>query len=171
MKSNEVFIFTFVLLITTLRPLVILFWYFIRSNKSTADRIILLSLNDKPAYVEQQKKREFKGNIVSFLTDFVLVIAACYCGILTISSEFSFTKKLILDMMWQFPLHFLVLEFLYYWYHRLQHQYKFLYKFHLYHHKSIITNPETATSFNIIDRVGLTPLFIIPFFHYITNNK
>jgi len=64
-------------------------------------------------------------------------------------------------LLWQIIFHATLVEFIYYWWHRALH-FQWLYKkYHQYHHKSINTEPTTALSFEIFERVSYTFLFAI----------
>lgn len=60
--------------------------------------------------------------------------------------------------------HMFLVEPIYYFYHRLLHT-KWLYRHHhLYHHKSILTEPTTSMSFTLSERFSYTLLFSLPGF-------
>jgi len=63
------------------------------------------------------------------------------------------------SFLWMFLIHITVVEFLYYWLHRLLHV-KWVYKmYHQYHHASINTEAKTCLSFEIGERLSYTALF------------
>jgi len=64
--------------------------------------------------------------------------------------------------LWYLALHAIVVEFLYYWWHRILHVQWVYKRWHQYHHKSINTEPTTALSFEIGERISYTLLFAIP---------
>jgi len=56
---------------------------------------------------------------------------------------------------------FILVDFIYYWYHRLSHKVKFLWAFHLIHHSSLYMNLTVSYRLNWFS-VILTPLFYAP---------
>ena len=62
---------------------------------------------------------------------------------------------------WVFVLCFILVDFIYYWYHRFSHKVKFLWAFHLIHHSSLYINLTVSYRLNWFS-VILTPLFYAP---------
>jgi sterol desaturase/sphingolipid hydroxylase (fatty acid hydroxylase superfamily) len=60
-----------------------------------------------------------------------------------------------------FILTFFVIDFLYYWYHRISHHVKFFWAFHLVHHSSPWMNLTTSYRLNWFSAL-VSPLFFIP---------
>lgn len=56
---------------------------------------------------------------------------------------------------------FLLVDLIYYWYHRLSHRYRFLWAFHFTHHTGQQFNLLTAYRLNWFSFI-ITPLFVIP---------
>jgi sterol desaturase/sphingolipid hydroxylase (fatty acid hydroxylase superfamily) len=60
-----------------------------------------------------------------------------------------------------FVLSFVLVDFIYYWYHRLSHKIKFLWAFHLVHHSSLFMNLTVAYRLNWLSAL-LTPFVVAP---------
>ena len=60
-----------------------------------------------------------------------------------------------------FILTFIVVDFVYYWYHRFSHKVKFLWAFHLIHHSSIFFNLTVAYRLNWLNSL-LSPFILVP---------
>ncbi|WP_339666149.1 sterol desaturase family protein, partial [Maribacter arcticus] len=58
-------------------------------------------------------------------------------------------------------LSFVLVDFIYYWYHRLSHKIKFLWAFHLVHHSSLFMNLTVAYRLNWLSAL-LTPFVVAP---------
>lgn len=56
---------------------------------------------------------------------------------------------------------FLVVDFVYYWYHRFSHRIKFLWAFHLIHHSSMFMNLTVAYRLNWLNAL-ITPFVLAP---------
>ena len=65
------------------------------------------------------------------------------------------------ENVWVFILTFVVVDFIYYWFHRLSHIWKPLWAFHLIHHSSLWMNLTTAYRLNWLSAL-ISPLFFIP---------
>ncbi|MCL6220381.1 sterol desaturase family protein [Zunongwangia pacifica] len=62
---------------------------------------------------------------------------------------------------WVFVSCFILVDFVYYWYHRLSHKIKFLWAFHLIHHSSLYMNLTVSYRLNWLSTV-LTPFIYAP---------
>lgn len=112
-------------------------------------------ITKRPAITDAQLERESVW-VYGYFYDFVVFIAGYYLGV------FRDMPFFVSDSItWYFIFHATVVEFLYYWFHRLLHV-SWVYKnFHQYHHKSINTEPTTGLSFEIVERLSYTALFSI----------
>ncbi|MEH6682495.1 MAG: sterol desaturase family protein [Sediminicola sp.] len=63
--------------------------------------------------------------------------------------------------VWTFMFSFLVVDFVYYWYHRFSHRIKFLWAFHLIHHSSMFMNLTVAYRLNWMNAL-ITPFVLAP---------
>tara|TARA_R110000868_G_scaffold779_2_gene5753 strand:+ start:4650 stop:5435 length:786 start_codon:yes stop_codon:yes gene_type:complete len=80
-------------------------------------------------------------------------------GILTFFSKYSiFNFSFSLEI---FIISFLLVDFIYYWYHRLSHDIKLLWAFHLVHHSSIFMNLTVSYRLNWLSAI-ITPFVVAP---------
>lgn len=109
----------------------------------------------KPQITEKQIDREAVWPN-GFLTDISLSLLVYYFG--------CFQNMPLMDwrgFFVQFLIHITIVEFVYYWVHRLLH-WGWIYKrYHQYHHASINTEPTTSISFEFGERLVYTILFSI----------
>jgi len=111
----------------------------------------------RPAITEKQVERESVWPLGYFL-DTLAVVGLRAAGLFSDMPHFETTLQAI---AWQFLFHATIVEFLYYLFHRALHV-QWLYKrWHQYHHKSINTEPTTAVSFEVGERLAYTVLFAI----------
>jgi len=155
--------FLLMLLFTIVRPLVVIFWKTTQTGKFFKKNQIYRPISESELFIKTQNKRENLGFMLTVVVDVAVMWSMYALGLFGMSSDFTIDSQLIISLSWQIPFHFIFLEFTYYWYHRFQHQYPWLYKYHRYHHLSVVTTPKTSMSFNFWDRLGLSPQFILPF--------
>ena len=104
---------------------------------------------------EKQNNRE-KHSYWWFLFESTGIVIFTWVGL------FSFTYSTGFGFVIFLLSHVLIVELLYYWYHRLLHT-KWLYKNHHYrHHSSVIPQPLTSITFTAIERMSYGVLFAIP---------
>lgn len=65
------------------------------------------------------------------------------------------------ETVFTFVLTFILVDFLYYWYHRISHELKLFWAFHLVHHSSLLMNLTTSYRLNWFGAL-VTPIFFIP---------
>jgi len=121
-----------------------------RSNLAEQYRI-----TKRPVITDSQLERESVW-VYGYFYDVVATFLGYYIGVF--HNMAFFTPE---SITWYFVFHATVVEFVYYWFHRLLHV-SWVYKnFHSYHHKSINTEPTTGLSFEFAERFSYTILFAI----------
>lgn len=128
-------------------------YFFIKKTKSK--RVIF-----KRAFKEGQLKREAYKPLIGTMIDTSLLLLLILIKGLTLVS-FSW-HAFMLSMGTFIIVHIIIVEPLYYWYHRLLHRKPFYKDHHLLHHRSVITNPNTAFTFTLTERFSYSVLFVIP---------
>lgn len=137
--------------LTALRVLVLQFTQALSRSKLAEENRI----TKRPIINEKQHQRESVWPM-GFILDAALMVVLFYFGLLTDMPLFDGRA-----LLWQFAIHCTVVEFVYYWLHRALH-WKFLYKhWHQYHHASVNTEPTTALSFELGERLVYTALFAV----------
>jgi len=108
-----------------------------------------------PVIRAEQQERESVWPI-GFWFDFAALVVSYYAGAF---HNMPFWNGA--GIFWMFIMHITIVEFLYYWLHRLLHV-KWVYQtYHQYHHASINTEAKTCLSFEIGERLSYTLLFAI----------
>ncbi len=103
-----------------------------------------------------QRRRERYAPLAGATLDAAAIAALVHFQVLTLGAP-SWREPLIL-----LATHILVVEPLYYGYHRLLHT-RFLYKHHHYlHHLSVVPEPNTSFTFTLAERASYTALFALP---------
>jgi len=116
-------------------------------------------ITKRPLINEKQLERESFWPLGYFL-DLVALALIFIATNLFHNLEF-IGPHFFLDVASNLFFHATVVEFIYYWFHRILHV-GFVYKnWHQYHHKSINTEPTTALSFEIGERLSYTALFAV----------
>jgi sterol desaturase/sphingolipid hydroxylase (fatty acid hydroxylase superfamily) len=107
-------------------------------------------------------------NVRESLSNTVIMVGYILSKILTVSYQLAVLGFIGRFAFYHFPetvgvfaLTFVATDFLYYWYHRISHQVKFFWAFHLVHHSSPWMNLTTAYRINWFSAL-LTPYFFIP---------
>jgi len=77
-------------------------------------------------------------------------------------NNLTLNENLLQGLFWSFIIHATLVEFIYYWFHRILHFPEVYKRWHKYHHRSVNTEPTTALSFEIGERLSYTALFAIP---------
>lgn len=116
-----------------------------------------LRITRKPVITDKQIEREAIW-IYGYGYDTVALAFIYYTGFLNSLPLFD---NLFKCLFWMFIWHAIVVEPIYYAFHRLLHWQWFYKNFHQYHHKSIATEPTTGVSFEIYERVSYTILFAV----------
>jgi aldehyde decarbonylase len=117
-------------------------------------------ITKRPTINEKQHERESVWPIGYFL-DFVTMIIVYYFGLfhnLPVLRTDGFIGR---DILMHILVHATIVEFLYYWAHVALHWQPIYKRYHQYHHKSINTEPRTALSFEVGERLLYTALFAI----------
>jgi sterol desaturase/sphingolipid hydroxylase (fatty acid hydroxylase superfamily)/predicted amino acid dehydrogenase len=110
----------------------------------------------KPVITDAQLERESVW-VYGYFYDFVSALLVFYVGPFQNMTLFNSES-----IIWYFIFHATLVEFIYYWFHRLLHVSCVYKNFHSYHHKSINTEPTTGLSFEFVERFSYTLLFSIP---------
>jgi sterol desaturase/sphingolipid hydroxylase (fatty acid hydroxylase superfamily) len=105
---------------------------------------------------EPQRHRESMWPL-GLLLDGLAFILFTFLGVVTFNDGPYFLALGVMILA-----HALIVEPIYYVYHRILHVGWFYRVHHLYHHKSVITDPITSMSFTLIERLSYTVLFSIP---------
>jgi aldehyde decarbonylase len=114
-------------------------------------------ITKKPSITDKQIERESVWPLGYFL-DAISMIIVRSCGIF---ENMEFVEGTLTALAWELLFHATIVEFIYYLFHRGLHV-QWLYKrWHQYHHKSINTEPTTAVSFEVGERLAYTVLFAI----------
>jgi len=116
-----------------------------------------LRITRKPVITDKQLEREAIW-VYGYGYDTVAMVLIYYMGHL---NHLSLASNLITSVCWMLFWHAVVVEPIYYAFHRLLHWQWFYKNFHQYHHKSINTEPTTGVSFEIYERVSYTILFAV----------
>jgi len=115
-------------------------------------------ITKRPLINDKQLERESVWPLGYFL-DFVAIVIAYSWGSFR-ALEYvgpAFWES----VWWHIAVHATLVEFVYYWWHRVLHI-QVVYKYwHQYHHKSINTEPTTGVSFEVGERLSYTLLFAI----------
>jgi len=120
-----------------------------RSNFAEQSRI-----TKRPPITNRQRERESIWKWGYFYD--VIVILFFYFAFGLFSSMPFFNPA---GFIYQMLFHATIVEFLYYWWHRVLHLEWYYKRMHQYHHKSINTEPTTAVSFEIYERLSYIILF------------
>lgn len=132
---------------------VLLLKYLVKKSRSFEAEETRITRN--PAITGQQLEREAVWKYGFLYDSIVITIMYRYFNLLHVP---------IFDLsplFYMLIIHATVVEFIYYWFHRLLHVGWFYQKMHSYHHKSINTEPTTALSFEIAERLCYTFLFAL----------
>jgi sterol desaturase/sphingolipid hydroxylase (fatty acid hydroxylase superfamily) len=116
-----------------------------------------LRITRKPVITDKQIEREAIW-IYGYGYDTVAMAIIYYMGRL---NSLPIYENLLQSIFWMFVWHALIVEPIYYAFHRLLHWQWFYKNFHQYHHKSIATEPTTGVSFEIYERLSYTALFAV----------
>jgi sterol desaturase/sphingolipid hydroxylase (fatty acid hydroxylase superfamily)/predicted amino acid dehydrogenase len=112
-------------------------------------------ITKRPVINDAQLERESVW-VYGYFYDFITLMFSYYFGLFRNMPLF-----ISESIGWYFVFHATIVEFVYYWFHRLLHV-SWVYKnFHQYHHKSINTEPTTGLSFEIAERLSYTALFSV----------
>lgn len=112
-------------------------------------------ITERPVINDKQNRKESVWPI-GFALDFVVLMAVYAVGCLADMAVWD-----IRGVLCQLIIHCTFVEFVYYWLHRALHS-QWLYKnVHSYHHASVNTQPTTALSFEIGERLAYTALFSV----------
>jgi sterol desaturase/sphingolipid hydroxylase (fatty acid hydroxylase superfamily)/predicted amino acid dehydrogenase len=112
-------------------------------------------ITKRPVITDAQLERESVW-VFGYFYDFMTIMISYYFGLFRDMPLFVSES-----VGWYFFFHATIVEFVYYWFHRLLHVPWFYKNFHGYHHKSINTEPTTGLSFEIVERLSYTALFAI----------
>ena len=112
-------------------------------------------ITHKPTITEKQHDRESVWPN-GFLIDIAASLFVYYFGCFQHMPLFDWRGIPV-----QFLVHITVVEFIYYWVHRILHWGWIYKKYHQYHHASINTEPTTSISFEFGERLVYTILFSI----------
>jgi len=115
-------------------------------------------ITKRPLINDKQLERESVWPLGYFL-DFLAIVFAYGIGFF---HDLDFAGPNFFEsILWHIFIHATVVEFIYYWWHRVLHI-QIVYKYwHQYHHKSINTEPTTGVSFEVGERLSYTVLFAI----------
>ncbi len=124
-------------------------------KKEGKKRIIFAS-----PFKEGQLIREaYKPLIGTIVDTILLLLLIVFKGLVLVAfSWHGFMLSLVIFVI----VHVIIVEPLYYWYHRLLHKKPFYKDHHLLHHRSVTTNPNTGFSFTLAERFSYSLLFVIP---------
>lgn len=109
----------------------------------------------KPEQLQRERLMTFKGTVMDALFAWVFFSL----GWVGFTSESSWLEVWVIV-----GVHFVVVEPLYYAYHRLLHWPWFYKNHHVHHHLSRVTNPNTSFTFTLLERFSYTLLFSLPLF-------
>jgi sterol desaturase/sphingolipid hydroxylase (fatty acid hydroxylase superfamily)/predicted amino acid dehydrogenase len=112
-------------------------------------------ITKRPLITDAQLERESVW-VYGYFYDFMSFMLIYYLGMFR-----DMPLYISESIWWHFVFHATVVEFVYYWFHRLLHVTWFYKNFHQYHHKSINTEPTTGVSFEIAERLSYTALFAV----------
>jgi len=113
--------------------------------------------NDKKVYQLKETMANF-----AILAGFQLskfVFGAYQLSVLGMAVNFAFFD--LPDSKWMLIPTFVVVDFIYYWYHRASHVWKPMWAFHLVHHSSPLMNLTTSYRLNWFSAI-VSPLFFVP---------
>jgi sterol desaturase/sphingolipid hydroxylase (fatty acid hydroxylase superfamily) len=116
-----------------------------------------LRITRRPVITDKQIERESIW-IYGYGYDTIAMALIYYTGLL---NSLPLYDNLLKAIFWMFVWHTIIVEPIYYAFHRLLHWQWFYKNFHQYHHKSIATEPTTGVSFEIYERVSYTILFAV----------
>lgn len=116
-----------------------------------------LRITRRPTITDKQLEREAIW-VYGYGYDTVAICLIYFSGSL---NSLPLYDNLLKNIFWMLIWHTIVVEPIYYAFHRLLHWQWFYKNFHQYHHKSINTEPTTGVSFEIYERVSYTVLFAI----------
>ena len=110
---------------------------------------------------EKYQLKETAANTIIFVGYITsrIISAGYFLAILTFVSRFAFFKLPVTIPV--LILTFIISDLCFYWYHRLSHQVKFFWAFHLTHHSSQAMNLTTAYRINWFSAI-INPYFFIP---------
>jgi len=115
----------------------------------------LYRLTRRPVINDKQLERESIWKY-GYFYDTLLMLTLYILGMFRDLPLFTST-----GFLWELLFHATVVEFVYYWWHRVLHVEWFYKTMHSYHHKSINTEPTTALSFEIAERLSYSVIFAI----------
>jgi aldehyde decarbonylase len=112
-------------------------------------------ITSRPPITEKQIERESVWQY-GYVPDILAAMLVFYFGCFNNMPWFDWRAIFV-----QFLIHITIVEFIYYWAHRILH-FGWIYKrYHQYHHASINTEPTTSVSFEMGERIVYTILFSV----------
>lgn len=107
----------------------------------------------KSAQIKRERWMTLKGTVIDALLAAIFLMT----GILKFANHSSWLEVWVIV-----GVHFIIVEPVYYGYHRLLHQRWFYKHHHLQHHLSRVTDPHTSFTFTLLERLSYTLLFALP---------
>jgi sterol desaturase/sphingolipid hydroxylase (fatty acid hydroxylase superfamily) len=140
-------LFNTMMFYTLLYDHLILHWSLFLITISIDFYIFLINQWNKYKLLESNYPVGLKQTIINVLYNEVFILVPSlylFSAIMKDDKEFLEGELIIIDNLYKIPIVFIVMDFLFYFMHRLFHS-KYLYKYHSIHHQ--LTGPNTASTF------------------------
>ena len=112
---------------------------------------------DRTSIPLEQEQREHSRWFLGMVLDSTLLYFLLSLHVFQFSSQHGF---IFIGFLFA---HILIVEPVYYGYHRLLHSHRYLYKHHhIIHHLSVVVQPITSYTFTFLERLSYTLLFSLP---------